>query len=107
MTLIPIQLGFHSALQTRQAWVMAVHQNRGKRLLSYGRFSHVARKAGHFGWDLLRFGLITHDRYRDIYAATQCCRDRGHSSAKLSRNPPALMVAFVLEEFLSFECNVV
>lgn len=40
--------------------VMAVHQNRGKRLLSFGLFTYVARKADQFGWDPLQFGLITH-----------------------------------------------
>lgn len=39
--------------------VMAIHQNRGKRLLSFGLFTYVARKADQFGWDPLQFGLIT------------------------------------------------
>lgn len=60
MRLIAVQLGVHSHLQIRQTWVMAVHQNHGKCLLSFGWFSCAARKAGQFGWDPLWFGLITH-----------------------------------------------
>lgn len=65
--LIPVQLGVHSALQTRQTWVVAVHQNRGERLLSFVWFSYVARKAGQFSWDPLGFGLVTHTTDAEVY----------------------------------------
>lgn len=75
MRLIPVQPGVYSALQIRQTWAMAVHQNCGKCLLSFGWFSYIAGKAGQFGWNPLWFGLITHRTDAEMYT-TQYSRDR-------------------------------
>lgn len=100
--LIPVQRDICSALQVRQTWVTTGHQSSGKHLLSLGQFSYPARKAGQHSWALLWFGLITHT----IDAETRCCRDRRHGSVKFLCNPPAPMMTFVFEGFLSFECNI-
>lgn len=94
MRLIPLQLGVHSALQIRQTWVMAVHQNRGKRLLSFVWFSYIARKAGQFGWDLLWFGLISHTTDAEMYMPQRSAAETEDTALRSSAVTPQLWRSF-------------
>lgn len=102
MRLIPVQPGVHSALQIRQTWAMAVHQTRGKRLLSFGGFSCIAGEAGQLGCNPLWFGLITHRT-----DAEMCTAQQRHSSAVTHQLQQQLLVLksvfFLLNTTL---CNV-